>query len=144
MWRVRTSGHPKPCVLISFAILVVLAICFSGLVELESQVLISGILCFVLEKNWFSSIGWTTKIPLYSVLGISVTFALLFSIIDLINYGCTCCQDENSKPLIETETQVPRVFVSRVFSPEFLRSGLPARCIRACDGVHVRSHFWAA
>jgi hypothetical protein len=46
------------------------------------------------------------QVPLYSILGISVTFALLFSIIDLLNYGCACMQDETSKPLIETETQV--------------------------------------
>ena len=45
------------------------------------------------------------QVPLYSILGISVTFALLFSIIDLLNYGCACMQDESSKPLIETETQ---------------------------------------
>eukprot|EP00455_Lapot_gusevi_P020193 TRINITY_DN2145_c0_g1_i2.p2 TRINITY_DN2145_c0_g1~~TRINITY_DN2145_c0_g1_i2.p2 ORF type:complete len:237 (+),score=59.26 TRINITY_DN2145_c0_g1_i2:74-784(+) len=88
--RVRSAGHPKPYVLVSFALLV----------------LFSGILCFVLEKNWFSSIGAGAKIPLYSILGVSVTFALLFSIIDLLNYCCASWQGEGTKPLIETETQV--------------------------------------
>jgi hypothetical protein len=97
LWRVRTAGHPKPFVLVSFAVLVIF----------------SGILCFVLEKNWFSSIGAGAKVPLYSILGISVTFALLFSIIDLLNYGCTCCQEETSKPLIETETQVRSHFIPK-------------------------------
>ena len=46
LWRVRTAGHPKPCVLVSFAVLVIF----------------SGILCFVLEKNWFASISSGAKV----------------------------------------------------------------------------------
>jgi hypothetical protein len=98
LYRVKAGDHPKPCVLISFAVLV----------------LFSGFLCFILEKNWFVKIHYTWKIPLYSILGIAVTFALLFSIIDLINYCCGLCQSENSKPLVETEIQVYLVVTTAV------------------------------
>ena len=47
---------------------------------------ISGILSFVLEKNWFVGMGPTWKIPLYGILGTSVCFALTFAIVDLVNY----------------------------------------------------------
>merc|ERR1711991_713171 len=46
----------------------------------------SGFLCFILEKDWYFHLSPILKIPLYSVLGISVSFALTFSVIDLVNY----------------------------------------------------------
>eukprot|EP01006_Ploeotia_vitrea_P062257 TRINITY_DN809_c0_g1_i1.p2 TRINITY_DN809_c0_g1~~TRINITY_DN809_c0_g1_i1.p2 ORF type:complete len:258 (-),score=130.22 TRINITY_DN809_c0_g1_i1:84-791(-) len=98
LWRVKTGDHPKPWLLIAF----------SGLV------LMSGLLCFVLEKNWFMSMAPGWKVPLYSMLGIAVTFALLFSIIDLINYCCGLCQGDDSKPLVETESQVYLVVATAV------------------------------
>lgn len=92
-WRVRAGGHPKPYLLGGFATLV----------------FFSGILCFVLEKDWFIHLNWKTKVPLYGFLGISVTFALIFAIVDLINYCAgACCQDSHSRPIVETESQVRR------------------------------------
>jgi len=91
LWRVRTGDHPKPWLLAGFSVLV----------------LLSGCVCFVLEAQWFTSLSPGAKVPLYSVLGVSLCFALLFSIIDLMNYCtgvCSCCR--TTKALIETETQV--------------------------------------
>jgi len=98
-WRVKSGDHPKPYLLMGFSMMVML----------------SGLLCFILEKDWFIRMSPSLKVPLYSMLGISVCFALLFSVIDLINY-CTglCCQGPNSKPLVETETQVYLVVASAV------------------------------
>ncbi len=99
--------------------------------------LFSGLLCFVLERNWFIKMHYIYKIPLYSILGVAVwsvltqnhlsscpfvvydvvsfdSFALLFSIIDLINYCCGLCQNETSKPLVETEIQVYLVVTTAV------------------------------
>jgi len=91
--------HPKPIILTSLSLLVML----------------SGILCFVLDKDWFIRLGAIEKVPLYSILGISVCFALLFSVIDLINY-CTsiCCRSFQNKPLVETENQVYLVVATAV------------------------------
>jgi len=98
-WRVKSGDHPKPHLLMAFSVMV----------------LFSGFLCFVLERNWFRRMSPGLKVPLYSILGVSVSFALLFSVIDLINY-CTgfCCQGSNSKPLVETEKQVYLVVASAV------------------------------
>jgi len=74
-------------------------------------------------------LSYVAKIPMYTILGVAVTyvhgparvcvlpllqrlltvlhrFALLFSIIDLMNLCCGYCQSDNSKPLVETEQQV--------------------------------------
>ncbi len=99
LWRVKNGDHPRPCLLV----------CFSSLV------LVSGLLCFILEKNWFVNMSPGLKVPLYSILGVAVCFALLFSIIDLINYCCgLCSNDQDSKPLVETEMQVYLVVAAAV------------------------------
>jgi len=91
LWRVKNGEHPRPGLLTTFAILV----------------LFSGLMCFVLENRWFVQMRPGYKVPLYSMLGVSVCFALLFSVIDLINYcSGVCCQSPNSRPIVETETQV--------------------------------------
>ena len=50
-----------------------------------SLVVVSGLLCFILEKNWFS-INPTMKVPMYSILGVALWFALTFSIMDICNF----------------------------------------------------------
>jgi len=98
LWRVKNGDHPRPLLLMGFS----------------SLVLVSGFLCFVLEKDWFIRMSPALKVPLYSILGVAVCFALLFSIIDLINYCCGLCQHQESKPLVETETQVYLVVTAAV------------------------------
>ena len=41
---------------------------------------------FLFPTNRYFHLSGFTKVPLYSLLGISVSFALTFSIIDLLNY----------------------------------------------------------
>lgn len=74
------------------------------LLALGIWVTASGFLCFMLEKDWFVGLGWHTKIPMYSILGVAVCFALAFSLIDLINYLLSLCQDSPS-PFISTPLQ---------------------------------------
>ena len=86
-------------------------------------ILFSGVLCFMLrrfsrydahgnvEQGWYVGItktfGSWAKIPLYSVLGISVSFALTFSVIDLVNYVLGFVQGHNNaKPLVESPSQI--------------------------------------
>ena len=66
----------------------------------------SGFLCFVLEKNWFVGLGSTIKIPLYTILGISVAFALVFSLVDLVNYVMGFLRASIARPIVESSHQV--------------------------------------
>jgi len=99
LYRVYMRTHPKPYILTALSLMV----------------MFSGVLCFLLEKDWFIGLNKLVKVPLYSILGISVCFALLFSVIDLINY-CTsvCCRSFQNKPLVETENQVYLVVATAV------------------------------
>ena len=71
-----------------------------------SLILVSGFLCFILEKNWFAYLTWTAKIPLYTILGIAVTFALVFSVVDLINYVMGFLRASAARPVVESSHQV--------------------------------------
>eukprot|EP01067_Filipodium_phascolosomae_P006433 Filipodium_phascolosomae@DN4694_c0_g1_i1.p1 len=84
------GGHKRRLQLMLFAMLIIL----------------SGFLCFILEKNWCVGLSSLTKIPLYTLLGVSVSFALVFSIVDLINYISGLFQAPAAKPLVESQNQV--------------------------------------
>jgi len=72
----------------------------------SSLIIVSGILCFVLERNWFVGLSPLAKVPLYTLLGISVAFALVFSLVDLLNYLTGLFQPQVAKTLVESKQQV--------------------------------------
>ncbi|EPR60616.1 putative membrane protein [Toxoplasma gondii RUB] len=69
-------------------------------------IIASGILCFVLKKNWFVGLHPVVKVPLYTLLGIAVAFALTFSLVDMVNYLLGFFQSSVAKPLVESKEQV--------------------------------------
>jgi len=74
-------------------------------------IIISGVVCFVLERNWFVGLTPLSKVPLYTILGVSVAFALTFSVVDLINYVLGFLQVSIAKPLVESTSQVYAVLM---------------------------------
>lgn len=72
---------------------------FAGLI------VFSGVLCFVLKRNWFVGLHPIVKVPLYTILGVSVAFALTFSLVDVVNYLFSFFQSSVSKPLVESREQ---------------------------------------
>jgi len=75
-------------------------------------VFLSGIFSFILENNW-STLSSSAKIPLYATLGISLSFALTFSLTEFINLGLCdkCCNtDFETYPLIATKKQIFMIF----------------------------------
>jgi hypothetical protein len=68
-------------------------------------IVLSGILCFVLEENWIFRLKPHSKIPLYGILGISVSFALNFAIVDIVNYAYAYF-GQTGRPAIENKRQV--------------------------------------
>jgi hypothetical protein len=81
------------------------------LVIFACLIIFSGLLCFLLEKNWFVGVGPILKVPLYTILGVSVSFALTFSLVDLCNYVAGFMQVSVAKPLVESNEQVYLVLV---------------------------------
>eukprot|EP01068_Selenidium_serpulae_P020694 Selendium_serpulae@DN9010_c0_g1_i1.p1 len=60
----------------------------------------------MLEQDWFVGMSAISRVPLYTVLGISVAFALVFSLVDVVNYAIGFFQPQAAKPLVESRSQV--------------------------------------
>lgn len=95
--RLKNSEHPRPGLLLCFAL----------------TVLLSGVLCILLEQDWFLKGHPLYRVPLYSILGVAVTFSLCFTVVDLTNHAAAaCCANRGGRPLVESELQVMLVIVS--------------------------------
>ncbi len=66
----------------------------------------SGLLCFVLQKDWFVGLNYLCKVPFYAMLGISFVFIVIFILSDCINYCSLTCSDTNTIPIIESAQQI--------------------------------------
>eukprot|EP00747_Dinoflagellata_sp_TGD_P166880 gnl/TRDRNA2_/TRDRNA2_190371_c0_seq1.p1 gnl/TRDRNA2_/TRDRNA2_190371_c0~~gnl/TRDRNA2_/TRDRNA2_190371_c0_seq1.p1 ORF type:complete len:239 (-),score=40.70 gnl/TRDRNA2_/TRDRNA2_190371_c0_seq1:94-810(-) len=74
-------------------------------------IIVSGVLCFLLDRRMFVGLAPWMKVPLYMTLGLAVAFALTFSIVDILNYLLGFCQSSIAKPIVESSQQVYLVLV---------------------------------
>merc|ERR1712217_35719 len=74
-------------------------------------IIVSGALCFLLDRKMFVGLAPWMKVPLYMILGLSVAFALTFSIVVVLNYVLGFCQSSIAKPIVESSQQVYLVLV---------------------------------
>merc|ERR1719453_1974185 len=74
-------------------------------------IILSGALCFLLDRRMFVGLAPWMKVPLYMTLGLAVAFALTFSIVDVLNYILGFCQSTIAKPVVESSQQVYLVLV---------------------------------
>ncbi|VWU49393.1 conserved membrane protein, unknown function [Hepatocystis sp. ex Piliocolobus tephrosceles] len=76
------------------------------LMVLAAMIILSGFLCLFFERTWLFSLSTIAKVPIYCLLGISIAFAVTFSLIDFINYLFGFIQGSITRPLIESTAQV--------------------------------------
>merc|ERR1712217_218325 len=76
-----------------------------------ATIIISGALCFMLDRKLFVGLTPAMKVPLYMLLGLAVAFALTFSIVDVLNYVVGFMQATIAKPVVESAQQVYMVLV---------------------------------
>ena len=69
-------------------------------------VLLSGVLCLLLERNWARSFPYILKVPIYGMVAMSLNYLVLFAIIDLVNFVCSYLQSENSLNVVESNDQI--------------------------------------
>mgnify|MGYP004369653157 CR=1 FL=1 len=102
LWRKIWDRQDAPCTR-------VLVLAFSTLV------LFSGVSCFLLEKDWFLRISPAAKIPMYISLGTSLSFAVTFTLVDLLNvFHDRQNYDRRGRSLVSTPQQVAVVLAGSV------------------------------
>ena len=67
---------------------------------------VSGLLCFLLQKSWFVQVNYKWKIPFFALLGVSFAFIIIFLFADCINYCALTCPRSQPRPMIESTHQV--------------------------------------
>ena len=108
----------------------------------------SGVLCFLLERDWSHGLSRSAKVPLYALLGVSLSFSTHFTALDL--YGklrevMGCDNSGGALPtIVRTRWQARLLALVAVVtlhgqSAPALGSA-PARCLlRTCPVALVRS-----
>ena len=82
-------------------------------------ILLSGIFCFFLKKNWTKNYFLLSKIIIFEFLGISLCFLIIFGILDFVNFLLTFFQNENSLAFVETKDQSITLLVFSVIMGSF-------------------------
>jgi len=77
------------------------------------MVLLSGMMCFLLNKNWIIRLSPGLKLPMYTMLGTSLCFALTFSIVDMLN-NVSCSRELVAQPLVQSSKQIYVVLMASV------------------------------
>lgn len=70
------------------------------------MIVFSAFLCFLLDRRMFVGLDTWMKVPLYTVLGSAVSFAMTFAIVDVTNYMFGFLQASVAKPIVESSEQV--------------------------------------
>jgi len=79
------------------------------------MIILSGISSILLERDIFKLLSPHAKIPLYALLGMTLAFAILFSLIDIINYIAGFCQPAYSKAIVDSKPQLIVVIILSCF-----------------------------
>eukprot|EP00455_Lapot_gusevi_P027328 TRINITY_DN288_c0_g1_i2.p1 TRINITY_DN288_c0_g1~~TRINITY_DN288_c0_g1_i2.p1 ORF type:complete len:267 (+),score=84.79 TRINITY_DN288_c0_g1_i2:216-1016(+) len=90
-----------------------------------SLIIASGIMCFLLEKNWAKSLSISAKYPVYACLGVSLCFSCVFSFVDLFSRIPQFCMLWYTTPLVKSAHHV------RALGAIALIAGLYYGCIFA-------------
>jgi hypothetical protein len=75
-------------------------------------VLLSGAVCFMLELDWSATLSPAAKGPLYTLLGISLSFSLHFSAADLLIRLRVPCFASQARSLLSTRWQAKLLAVT--------------------------------
>ncbi|ORM40257.1 uncharacterized protein BXIN_1916 [Babesia sp. Xinjiang] len=75
------------------------------------MIVASGVVCFFLRQSWFTHSPLLLKVSIYTLLGVSISFALTFTIVDLVNYFMSMFETSVARPLVESKSQVLVILV---------------------------------
>ncbi|CAD8211932.1 unnamed protein product [Paramecium octaurelia] len=78
------------------------------LVCFASVIIASGLICFCLyfDQKWHEGLNYFTKIPLYIILGVSLSSSICYLTIDLINFIFSFSQNVQNRTIVETPNQI--------------------------------------
>merc|ERR1711934_1044881 len=77
-------------------------------------VMLSGFSCFALQDNWHRQLTVHQKVPIYFLLGTTLSFSIIFGMGDIVNICGTNCTGEEGVPIFHTNAQIYLVVIAAV------------------------------
>ncbi len=77
-------------------------------------IIVSGIACFFLRNNWSEDFYLIPKLVVYLMIGISLSYIVIFGIIDFFNFLTTFFRSNNSFAFVESRDQILTLLVTSI------------------------------
>eukprot|EP00658_Telonema_sp_P-2_P037913 TRINITY_DN2724_c0_g1_i4.p2 TRINITY_DN2724_c0_g1~~TRINITY_DN2724_c0_g1_i4.p2 ORF type:complete len:170 (+),score=36.74 TRINITY_DN2724_c0_g1_i4:209-718(+) len=103
------------------------------------MVILSGLFCFALQEDWHKSMSVHQKVPIYFLLGTTLSFSIIFGMGDIVNICGTRCTGEDETPVFHTHAQIYLVVVAAVLMGAV--EGLIFGLLDAEDDVYLHNQF---
>jgi hypothetical protein len=107
------------------------------------MVFAAGVFCFVLEKNWFTGLTPSSKVPMYALLGGALAFALTFTIVDVLNCISAKCGGPRPSPhvpIVGSSTQICVVLLASLCCGLYFGLLFGSLDVEDDDKKHTRYH----
>merc|ERR1712146_410600 len=102
-------------------------------------VIISGLCCFALQEDWHKNMSVHQKVPIYFLLGTTLSFSVIFGMGDIVNICGTRCVGEDEVPVFHTHAQIYLVVIAAVIMGAV--EGLIFGLLDAEDDVYLHNQF---
>eukprot|EP00656_Telonema_subtile_P051713 TRINITY_DN7028_c0_g1_i2.p1 TRINITY_DN7028_c0_g1~~TRINITY_DN7028_c0_g1_i2.p1 ORF type:complete len:209 (-),score=35.99 TRINITY_DN7028_c0_g1_i2:149-775(-) len=102
-------------------------------------VILSGLFCFALQDNWHKKMTVHQKVPVYFLLGTTLSFSIIFGMGDIVNICGTRCVGDDEVPVFHTHAQIYLVVVAAVMMGAV--EGLIFGLLDAEDDKYLHNQF---
>merc|ERR1711934_865340 len=102
-------------------------------------VVLSGLCCFALQEDWHKNMTVHQKIPIYFLLGTTLSFSIIFGMGDIVNICGTRCTGEDDVPIFHSNAQIYLVVIAAVVMGA--AEGLIFGCLDAEDDMYLHDQF---
>merc|ERR1712216_976675 len=131
IWRATTmhEGQPKPCFRVMMG-------------GFGVAVGVAGVCCFGLQEGWGTSMSTQSKIPIYFLLGTSLSFSVIFGFGEIVNMLVAHFVQGDTKPVFNSSRQI--MLLVTMAATMGAIEGLVFGSLDAEDDVYLRAQFQEA
>ena len=99
----------------------------------------AGLCCFGLQEGWGTSMSPESKMPIYFLLGTTLSFAFIFGFGEIVNFCVQACQEEDSPPVFNSSKSVILLVIIATLMGAV--EGLVFGGLDAEDDIYLRNQF---
>jgi len=102
-------------------------------------VCVAGMCCFGLQEGWGTSMSPSAKVPIYFLLGTTLSFSVIFGFGEIVNMCVAYCISDEAKPVFNSSKQIVLLVVLASFMGAV--EGLVYGGLDAEDDIYLRNQF---